>query len=58
MGEMHVTNTVIVSVYSQYSGRELLKMGKKLFCDLFPSQGATMSLFWDHLVMLKKGKIR
>ena len=57
MKETRTPDSRIVEVYSRYSGRELLKMGRKLFCDLLPGQDTSVSMFWDHLLMLKQGRL-
>jgi len=50
-----VDKVSILRVYSQYNGRELLKMGKKLFCDLVSSHLSVTSVLWDHLMHVKQG---
>ena len=45
----------MIDTYAQYSGHELIKMGKKLFCDLSPPNYAC-DIIWEHLMMLRQGK--
>jgi hypothetical protein len=40
--------------YAQYSGHDLIKMGKTMFCDLSPPNYAC-DIIWEHLMMLCQG---
>ena len=46
----------LITTYSQYTGREILKMGRRLFRDLYSSQYSILGSFWDHLTVLQQGK--
>jgi len=57
MREYNVINQAQLEVYTQYNGRELLKMGKRLFCDLAPSNTSS-DVLWEHLSLLHRGESR
>lgn len=56
MKELSVSDHVLIQIYGQYNGRELLKMGKKLFSDLAPAHLAS-DVLWEHLYNLHSGQL-
>lgn len=52
--EFNMEGQVSVDTYAQYSGHDLIKMGKTMFCDLSPPNYAC-DIIWEHLMMLRQG---
>lgn len=55
MVHYNIGDEILVSTYSQYCGREILKMGRRLFRDISSSHYNVLGTFWDHLMFLCQG---
>lgn len=54
--EFNMEGQVSIETYAPYSGHDLIKMGKTMFCDLSPPNYAC-DIIWEHLMMLRQGKL-